>query len=89
MTIRLTDAFEVVSIALKHGIELDDADDPAGAIEHLLQVMRDRSRLAKTDIRTLEALAVDIADHQARDLDNRHAVNGAAASIDHPATQEA
>ncbi len=73
----LTAVSKVVEIAEHHGIDLEDFDEPAAAIEHVLQVVRERSRLAKTDMRTLEALAVDIADHQATTHDRHHPHNGA------------
>lgn len=78
----LTTAFEIVSIARRHGIVIDQTAAPASAGALVLEELKERSRLARGDIKTLEGLVYYLAPREP------HHRNGLPHSGDNPAIQE-
>ena len=56
---QLAAAYEIVSVARRHNIPIDDMAEPAEAVALILAELRERSRLWKSDIKSLEALAFE------------------------------
>ena len=63
----LTTAFEIVCIARRHNIEIGEAAEPTEAAALVLEELKQRSRLARGDIKTLEGLVYELAPQATRE----------------------